>query len=101
MADLIRVVVFREGDLWVAQCLEYDIGAQAADLDTLRGRLTAVVSAELRESMNRHGEPFKGIPEAPSYFERLWSKHAGFLTQDGVAPGVPKPPVNIQYALCA
>ena len=32
----IRVLLFREDDVWVAQCVEYDIGAQASDLPTLR-----------------------------------------------------------------
>ena len=31
----LRVVVFQEEGAWVAQCLEYDIGAQAPDLNTL------------------------------------------------------------------
>ncbi len=35
-SDGIRAVIFQDGDLWVAQCLEYDIGAQAFDVDTVR-----------------------------------------------------------------
>ena len=28
----IHVLIAKEGDYWVAQCLEYDIGAQAREL---------------------------------------------------------------------
>ncbi len=49
-------VVFRDDALWVAQVIEYDIGAQAADLDTLNRRLSAVLKAELAESIARFGD---------------------------------------------
>jgi hypothetical protein len=62
--------------MWVAQCLEYDIGAQAADLDTLRDRLEATVRAELLESVQRQKEPFAGIPPAPDRFHRMWDHRA-------------------------
>ena len=72
-ADIaIRVVVFRDGDVWVAQCLEYDIGAQASDIDTLNERLKAVLKAELKESHERNGEPFAGIGPAPQRFQQMW-----------------------------
>ena len=59
------VVVLRDDDLWVAQCLEHDIGAQAADVDTLMTRLEVVLKAEMKESMAAHGKPFAGIGPAP------------------------------------
>lgn len=102
MADIgaIRVVVLKEGDAWAAQCLEYDIGAQAPDLDTLRSRLTAVLCAEHRESLARHGEAFKGIPKAPSFYHKLWGRQA-VLYKPERAQTDGKPPVEMQFALCA
>jgi hypothetical protein len=70
----IRVIVFKENDLWVAQCLEYDIGAQAADIDTLNERLKTVLKSEIKESVERNGKPFAGIGPAPQRFELMW-KH--------------------------
>jgi hypothetical protein len=75
-ANTIRVIVFKDGDLWVAQCLEYDIGAQAPDIDTLNTRLQVVLNAELKESLERHKEPFAGIPEAPKRFHLMWEHRA-------------------------
>ena len=73
----IRVVILREGDYWVAQCLEYDIGAQAKNLRDLRAHLDLTLQAELQESLNRHGEPFAGIDPAPKYFHDLWESRSG------------------------
>ena len=76
-ASQIRAILFKEGDLWVGQCLEYDIGAQARDLDELRARLTVAIEVERRESIERHGTPFAGLPPAPPYFHELWEKRSG------------------------
>ena len=58
MTDPIRVIVFRDANLWVAQCLEYDIGAQAPDLDTLKARLAVTLAVEKATSVELHGTPF-------------------------------------------
>src|SRR5690348_3836100 len=76
MPNPIRAIMFKEGDLWVGQCLEYDIGAQARDLDELRARLTIAVEVEKRESIERCGTPFAGIPAAPRYFHELWERRS-------------------------
>jgi hypothetical protein len=77
MAETIRVLVFKDGDLWVAQCLEYDIGAQAPDIDTLHERLDVALKTELKESLERGGgTPFAGIDPAPPRFHRMWERRA-------------------------
>lgn len=70
----LRVVVFQDCGLWVAQCLEHDIGAQAADIDTLMARLEVTVKAEIAESIERHGKPFAGIAAAPERFHQMWER---------------------------
>jgi hypothetical protein len=75
-----RAVVFQEGDLWVAQCIEHDIRATAETLADLNGRLELVLLLECEESIKREGHPFKGIPRAPSDFEEMWNKQAGAFT---------------------
>ena len=76
----IRAIIFKEGDVWVGQCLEYDIGAQAADLDTLDARLRAVTFAECEAGFDATGKPFGGIPKAPDFFWRLWDETGSRLT---------------------
>lgn len=72
----IRVIVFKDADLWVAQCIEHDIGAQAPDVDTLMARLQVVMSAELKESLDKHKVPFAGIEPAPERFSLMWDRRA-------------------------
>ena len=95
--ETIRVVVIRDGDMWAAQCLEYDIGAQAASVGVLMDRLAGVIEAERVESMERSGgEAFAGIPKAPKHFWDLWENGAARLE-----PRLHALDENVQLALCA
>lgn len=71
--ESLRVVVFREDGLYVAQCLEQDISVQAPDLNSLMDRLELAVDAECALSVELTGKPFDG-PAAPVYFHTLWEK---------------------------
>ena len=82
----IRVVVFKDNDVWVAQCLEYDIGAQADSIDALTARLNAVLKAEFKESMERHEMPFAGIAPAPQRFQMMWEHRTRSLTIKSMSP---------------
>ena len=73
----ISVVIFQDGNMWAAQCVEYDIGAQAESLEKLHECLSVVIEAERAESLDRHGEEFVGISEAPERFRELYDKRAG------------------------
>ncbi len=75
----IRVVVFQDDGVWVAQCLEYDIGAQAGDIDTLNERLNVALKAELKESIERGKEPFAGIDPAPQRFHTMWEHRSRYV----------------------
>lgn len=95
--ETIRVVFFCEGEKWVAQCLEYDIGAQASDLDTLQTLFSVVLEAEVQESVQRHGRMFEGIPRAPRRFEEMWTKQSNvFKAAVSCASGV-----GVELALVA
>ena len=71
----IRTVVMPEGDMWVAQCLEYDIGAQAPGLELLQDRLCATIAAHCDISCLENKTPFNGIDPAPEYFHEIWERH--------------------------
>lgn len=72
----IRTVVYREGDVYIAQCLEYDISTQAPDIETLLTRLDVTLDAECAVSVERGERPFEGIAPAPVYFHGLWDKRS-------------------------
>lgn len=93
----IRGVIFKDGDKWVGQCLEYDIGAQADTQEDAVRYLDAVIDAEREESVNRHGEPFQGIPPAPGRFFEMWDQ--GTMTKDQLE--VTPQSQTVDLALCA
>ena len=100
--ETVRVIVFQDNGMWVAQCLEYDIGTQADDIDTLNARLEVVLRAELNESMQRHGKPFAGIEAAPERFQLMWGHRTRSVDLSLSRPGERGddfPPIN--YGLVA
>lgn len=97
----IRVLVFQDDGMWVAQCLEYDIGAQASDIDTLRDRFYVVFKAELAESMKRHGKALAGIEPAPERFHVLWEHRARSLDMNPASWTPYNDKVNLELGLAA
>lgn len=66
--ETIRVLAYRDGDMWVAQCVEFDISTQADDCDTAMRRLEVVMRAECDYTKRRHGKVFANIDAAPDWF---------------------------------
>lgn len=83
----LRVVVFREGDVYVAQCLEIDIATQASDIPELLERLELTIDAECALSKELGEQPLQGIAPAPNYFHALWEKRSVSLEHLKVAVG--------------
>jgi hypothetical protein len=97
----VRVIAFKEGDMWVGQCLEYDIGAQAPDLDVLHNRLMMALGAERDESVRRHGTAFAGIEPAPPHFHEMWEKQSGGFSPRRSSTLPNDGHLNVEMALCA
>lgn len=72
----IRVIVYREGDVYVAQCLEHDIATQGADIPAALERLDLTIDAECALGKEVGGQAFSNIPAAPNYFHTLWAKRS-------------------------
>jgi hypothetical protein len=70
--EQLRVIVYRDADLYIAQGLEVDIATQAKDIPSLLARLDLTIEAECAMSKERGGAPFDGIGAAPNYFHGLW-----------------------------
>ena len=87
----LRIVVFKDGDVFVAQCLEHDICAQANDVNTLRHRMDAAIEAE-RDFARTAGKPISDIiAPAPQHFFDMWDKAWGAHQESG----------DVRLALCA
>lgn len=94
----VRVIVYQDSGMWVAQCLEYDIGAQASNLDTLHVRLAVALEAERQMSLEASGQPFAGIGPAPQRFHEMWEQRSGEFR-----PSRPSKTsdISLDMALCA
>lgn len=68
----IRAVAFREGDWWIAQCLEVDFVSTAATLEELPDQLLRQLRTQIEISQEAGVEPFAGFPEAPARFWRMY-----------------------------
>jgi hypothetical protein len=68
----IRAVLFEEGEAWSAQCLDYDIAAQAKTLPELHDELVRVLAVHVAASVQLGREPFAGIGAAPAKFWELY-----------------------------
>lgn len=70
--ESVRVIVLKDGDTYIAQCLEYDLCAHAQDEKTLFSRFEALFNFERNLSIERNGAPFAGIDPAPREFHDMW-----------------------------
>ena len=70
----IRAVVFKEGEWWVAQCLEHDFAAVSKSLEELPGELQWAVTAQITISLERGIQPFHGYSPAPRRFWEMFER---------------------------
>jgi len=71
MDRTIRVVVFRDGDRYIAQALEVDIAAQGPSPEEASRRLETALSAEAREA-EAEGRDLFDIGPAPETIRVLY-----------------------------
>src|SRR2546428_13369943 len=67
---VIRAVVFQEGEWLCAQCLEYDLVAQAKSLQKLSRALQRLIVGHVAVRLHHKQQPFRDLPRAP---EKYWA----------------------------
>ncbi len=92
----VRVVIFQDEKEWIAQCLEYDICAQASSLDEVVYRLHLTIASERDYATKRNRVPFEGIEQAPPHFHKLYENAGGTY-----APSMPSLTNNVAMKLAA
>lgn len=97
----VRVVVFHEEGMYVAQCLEYDIATQALDIEAVLDRLDLTIEAECQMSMEADGKPLDGIAPAPVHFHHLWEKGSVAITRKNLSLERHIPSFNVVLAKAA
>lgn len=74
-----NVVLFRDDDYLVAQCLEHDIAAQGRTFKEVRGLFVATLVAEIVGAIREGRRPLADIGPAPREFWHLLEKRGEFL----------------------
>ena len=62
------ILVFQEGEWWSAQCLQYDIAAQAKTLPDLFYEMERTLMGYFAIAAEKGGVPFAGIGAAPQKY---------------------------------
>ncbi len=62
---LVHVRLVREGEIWAAQCLEYDIAAQGNDEQEALARFRLTMQGQIALNKRDGKEPLVDIPCAP------------------------------------
>lgn len=97
----IRAIVYREGDFYVAQCLEYDIAAQAGDIEEVLDRLDLTIDAEF-QACDELGKTIEdSLCKAPTYYHSLWDKATLKIMRVDMAAPSPRARVEAQFAKAA
>jgi hypothetical protein len=70
----VRVILYQEGDRWIAQGLEFDVTARGSSPPDAAERFLAKMGAELVMSEELGDtSPLSGVNQAPEKFWRMWA----------------------------
>lgn len=65
--ETVSVIVYPSGGYYIAQCLEYDIAAQASTVGVLIERFKSTFIGHAMLAMEHGEKPFETLGRAPSY----------------------------------
>lgn len=95
-SDAIKVLIFKDNDLFIAQCLEYDIAVQGETLKELEERLVCTLLDYVALSIENREPPFSHVPRTPKEFWDLFKK-ANRLEKPLRIPSPPRRKINGRY----
>lgn len=68
----VQIVVYKEHDKFIAQCIDFDIATQADDLEKLKVRMDYLLECELSNA----SESGQAVDRAPKRFHNMWEQTA-------------------------
>jgi len=80
MEPRIRAVVFREGDWWIIQILEYDLVTQVRHLEDVPGEFRRLLTGQMAANAASGVEPFHGFSAAPRRFWKMYERAQALVT---------------------
>ncbi len=78
----LSVVLIEHEDAWSAQCLEYDIGAQAATLNDVIYEFQRSIVGHVAICAALEREPFKSLKAAPQKYWKMWEQSKALLSTE-------------------
>jgi len=92
---IINIIAFQEEGGWVAQCLQYDIAAQANTFAELQREMLRAIVSHIILNTERGRAPFEGLNEAPPKFWRMYGEGEPLNVESGMpiefTPSEPRP----------
>ena len=73
-SGMIRIVCLKEDEHWIAQCLEYDIVAQAKSLPKLHAAFALAFISHIAVREHTGQGLFEGVPKAPKKYYKLFEE---------------------------
>jgi len=61
----VSVLLHQDGEAWVAQCLEYDLAAQAPSEEEAKKRFVRTLQAQIMDDLRDGLTPLSKLPKAP------------------------------------
>lgn len=96
----IDTVLFeRDPGEWVAQCLQYDIGAQAESLPELMYEIQKALVGHMVIALESGLEPFECLSPAPEEYWGMWTKATITVEAETVPFRVPAGAPNVVRVL--
>jgi hypothetical protein len=75
----IRAVVFKEGDWWIIQILEYDLATQVRRLEDVPNEFRRVLLGQMAANAAIGTEPFYGFSKAPKRYWEMYERARAFV----------------------
>jgi hypothetical protein len=64
----LNVLFFKEKDMWIAQCLQFDVTAQGETIPKARKSFERVLLAQIISDLEEKRAPLSTVPSAPAKF---------------------------------
>ncbi len=71
MKKELNLLIFKEDDWWIVQCLEYDIAVQARTLSDVQYEFQRVLVGRIRMAEQLNINPFEDLAPAPSGYLQM------------------------------
>jgi hypothetical protein len=68
----LRVLLYVKSDIWIAQCIDFDIATQAESAKKVIESFERVFAAQLLYDQQKRRQPLEGISPAPDHFSQAF-----------------------------